>query len=65
MASALHAENSLQTFKKKLKNVVAFPRGTIKDLVSSSNDDATNNEPFCAAHDEQCKEDINTLALNF
>jgi len=55
MASALYAENSLQSFKKKLKNIIAFPGGMIKHLISGSNDNATNYKPFCAAHDEQCK----------
>jgi hypothetical protein len=55
MGSALNAEDSLQAFNEKLEHVVAFPGGMIKNLISSSNKDAANYEPFCAAHDEQCK----------
>ena len=53
--SALNAEDGLQAFNEKLENVIAFPRRVIQDLVCSSNKDAANYEPFCAAHGKQCE----------
>jgi len=52
MASVLHAKDSLKTSQDQLQNIVFLVGSALNNLIKGSNNDAANNEPFDASHDD-------------
>jgi len=50
MASSFDAEDCLKASHEKLKNVILFVWSAFDNLIGCGYDNATNNEPFDAAH---------------
>jgi hypothetical protein len=61
---AFHAKHCFEPSHHQLQDVVFLVRGALNNLIKGSNDDAANNEPLYASHDDSPGELSFSLALN-